>query len=256
MSDQMTFVIVHDQQLLLEAERQGRFASLSRSRYLFVGLGPTDLIDDRDDVVVARRLPGQYRGAPEVAQFYRLVRDRPQPARTDSIRGAPGVRRRSLGRLRARDTAGVVGQPCDRRVCSGTLDEPALPPQHNMVHGVPCQYLRARSAELAREHLSNGGTDLWTASTNHALRADDLVAFVQWFTPVTPQFRHDLVASAVHERSMWVFCRLNSIEDAYVPDVLHHTQAESHGVSIPYAEVQRRANASPPLLTPADTHAR
>ena len=89
------------------------------------------------------------------------------------------------------------------------------------------------------------------------MRVDDLRDFVDWFTPLACSFWHDLATSAIHERSIWVFCRLNGVEDKkYVSGVLRHDQRSPTGRSVSYAEVASRADASEPFLMPSDTHSR
>lgn len=255
-NDLETFIIIHDQRLLLEAEREGRFAGLGGHRYLFVGTGATDLLADRDDVIVARQLPDNIEEHPALLSFtgwYAVAGNRlaraPYVALLEyDVRVGEGFRQATLEALSA--GLAIVGYVPER------LTNPHFLHNTSWFSESLAATYGLDVAEMAREHLASGGADHWTASTNHAMRAEDLVAFVRWFTPLTPMFRHDLAASAVHERAIWVFCQSNGIEDVLVPGVLQHAQAASHGVSVSLAEVQRRADAAPPLLTPADAHAR
>ena len=255
-ADLETFVIIHDQDALLRLESEGTFSNLSSFKFVFVGSRPTDLVYDREDVIVARLLPDN------IEQHANLL----------SFTGWYAVARNDLAV--ARHVALLeydvkVTAELERVTLAGLLDA------HSIVGYVPVRltnpmylhstpwFMEAMSSTygidvpaLLREHLQGGGADLWTATTNHAMRREDLAAFVDWFMPLAQVFWHDPLGG-VHERAVPVFCLTRGIADRYSPGVLHHLQVESHGFAcLPYEEAQRRANEAPPLLTPGDAYSR
>ena len=68
-TDLETFVIIHDQDLLMQAELEERFANLGRCRYLFVGAGSVSRVESRPDVIVARSLPDNLEHFPALLSF-------------------------------------------------------------------------------------------------------------------------------------------------------------------------------------------
>lgn len=248
------FVVIHDERALLEHERLRTFTHLPRYRYLFVGMGSTEGLRGRDDVIVARSLPDNVEHHPLLLSFtawYAIARN-----------GLATTKRVALLEYDVTISADFAERT-----------ETALREGHRIVGYVPFplshpMYLHAspwlsRSLDTAygidlplliHNHLDNGGTDLWTATTNAAMRVDDLVAFVDWFLPLTPLFSNDPIGAHVHERTIPVFCLLNDIENLHLPDVLEHEQARSHGIfAVPQEEARRCAESALSRRPPADS---
>ena len=85
------------------------------------------------------------------------------------------------------------------------------------------------ASALVDKHLSDGGKDLWTSTTNLSMRLDDLEDFVEWYLPLSQVFRHDPISGHVHERSVPIYCMIRRIENIYLPDLLMHHMKKSHG---------------------------
>lgn len=51
-----TYIFIHDQQLILACEKEGRFNKLPDVNYVLLGEGENDLIENRIDVIIARDL--------------------------------------------------------------------------------------------------------------------------------------------------------------------------------------------------------
>jgi hypothetical protein len=242
-----TFIVVHDEQLLLDHERQGRFASLRRYRYLFVGMRSTELIGDREDVVVVRRLPDNIEEHANLLSFtawYAIARNDLAVTRHVAILEydvtiSDAFEGRTLAALSAGHA--IVGYVPSRLTDPTFLyATPWLDQSIATAYGIDVY-------DVVRKHLVGGGADQWTGSTNHAMATKDLADFVEWFLPLTPIFRHDPSGAAVHERAISIYCLLQGIADTLVPGVLRHQMARSHGVT--HDDVQRRADEAAPLLT-------
>jgi hypothetical protein len=239
-----TFVIIHDQHLLLKYQQQGRFSSLRRLTYLFVGPRATDLLDDREDVIVARRLPDNIEQFPSLLSYtgwYSIARNKLAATRyvavlEHDVTVSARFEDETLTALRGgHSIAGYLALGLTHPLYLQVT--PWLARSLELAYGVDVR-------DMIRDHLRRGGTDQWTTSTNHAMRVDDLAGFVDWFLPVTEVFRHDPMGADVHERAIPVFCLLNRIEDRYLPGVLEHEQVASHGINRPPYESLERALAA------------
>jgi hypothetical protein len=252
-----TFVIIHDQQLLLEYEQQRKFPEIRRLRYVFVGSGAVSLVSERDDVIVARLLPDNIEQYPNLLSFtgwYAIARNKLITMDYVAVLEHDAFVSTKFERetvLALRGTHSIVGY-----LALGLAHPLFLHAGDWLVRSLAETY-DIDVIGLVRGHLKRGGVDQWTTTTNHAMRADDLAAFVDWFLPLTPLFRHDPAGSYVHERAIPVYCLLNHIEDRYVPGVLEHAQVASHGIGGPsYEEVRRRADGIEPLISPVTLYER
>jgi len=235
--------------MLLEYEREGRYRNLSRRRYVFVGDGATDKIDSRDDVIVARMLPDNIEHHANLLSFtawYAIARNDLAESGSVSILEYDVSIAESFT---AETLAALSGTHCIAGYVPFKLSHPMF------LHATPwftnsLEAVYGVDADgIVRSHLGGGGRDLWTATTNISMRTGDLASFVDWFLPLTVRFRHDPIGAHVHERTIPIFCKLNQIENVYIPGVLKHTQARSHGIlAISQEEARDRAAGSAPLL--------
>jgi len=237
-----TFVIVHDQEVLLACEREGRFAGLPSYRYLFVGPRDVSSLTERENVIVARELPDNIEAYPNLLSFtgwYAVARNRlcrsPRVTLLEyDVRLAPDFFPRNLSLLSGRrSVVGYVPFPLSDPLYLHAT--PWLIPALRSAHGVDV-------AQLVQSHLDAGGADQWTATTNASMATADLEEFVAWFVPASRFFRHDPIGAHVHERAVPVFCLLKGLENLLLPDVLKHRQARSHGIrGRSRAEAQKEA---------------
>jgi hypothetical protein len=73
-----TFIFVHDQQIVLDYIAAGKFHDLPDVKYCFLGMRPTDRIEDLPNVIIARNLPDNIEHYPNLVAWtgwYALVRN-------------------------------------------------------------------------------------------------------------------------------------------------------------------------------------
>lgn len=51
-----TFITVHDQNIILNAEKNKKYKNLTKYRYLFVGKGDISLLKDNKNVIIGREI--------------------------------------------------------------------------------------------------------------------------------------------------------------------------------------------------------
>lgn len=225
-----TFVIIHDQDLVIACEEEGRFSDLPDYKYIFVGSRDASRLELLDNVIVARDLQHNIEDYPNLVSFtgwFAVARNRlasaPWVALLEyDVRLTPDFVTETLTRLRTK--------PC----LVGYVPFPLSHPMY--LHATPWLIpglQSAHSIDVARiigDHLDAGGRDEWTATTNASMSTLALASFVDWFEPVSWIIRHDPIGAHVHERTLPIFCILNGLENSVLPDVLKHLQQRSHGI--------------------------
>jgi hypothetical protein len=229
------FVVVHDPSIIEQLEAEQHFSMLPNYRYILVGHASRYANSDFQcpaRSIVAQLLPNnleEHKNLLTFTAWYAIVKN--QLANTKFV------------------TILEYDVDVDRHFQQRTIQ--ALQEGHRMVGYVPFplthpQYLHATdwftdsltqvydidAAALVDSHLSGGGADLWTATTNLSMRLDDLEDFVDWFLPLSRIFRHDPVGAHVHERSVPIYCMIRGIENFYLPELLQHYQKLSHGARV------------------------
>jgi len=241
--DLEVLVVVHDPSIIEELEAEQHFSMLPDYRYILVG--SDDRYADSDfqcpaKTIVARRLPTnieEHRHLLAFTAWYAIAKNGLVNAKFVSIL--------------------EYDVDVDRDFHQRTIR--ALKEGHRMLGYVPFalthpQYLYATAwfteslaevynidaAAMVRRHLSSGGADLWTATTNLSMRLVDLEGFVDWFLPLSRVFRHDPVGAHVHERCVPIYCMSRGIENYHLPGLLQHHQKRSHGAFVKTLEEAQR----------------
>lgn len=228
--DLAAFIIVHDQDLLLACERDGRFARLPDYRYLFVGPRDVSRVASAGNVIVARDLSDNIEACSNLLSFtgwYAVAKNgltrAPWVALLEhDVRLAADFVPKTLDSLRANRT--VLGYvPFSFSHPMYLHATPWLIPSLRIAHGIDLP-------KLVRDYLATGGVDRWTATTNASLPTAELERFVDWFLPVSRVFHHDPIGAHVHERALPVFCMMMGLQNVLQPGVLEDLQARSHGI--------------------------
>lgn len=245
LDDLEVFVVVHEQDLLLECEQDRRFSDIPRLRYVFVGMRPTDKLTGRSDVVIARDLADNIEQFPNLLSFtgwYAVAQNNLATARYVSlleydVKVAPDFVGQTLSALRTND--GFVGYV-------------PFPLSHPMyLHATPWLISALAAvhqidvAALIYDYLAAGGSDQWSATTNASMSAVHLRAFVDWLLPVTCVYRHDPIGAHVHERTLNVFCLLHGLDSQCLSGLLTHAQRRSHQIlAVSQKEALERATGT------------
>ncbi len=64
-----TFIFCHDQNIILDYENSGKFKNLKKYRYVFLGNGDTDKIENNSNIIVARNLPHNIEEYPNINAY-------------------------------------------------------------------------------------------------------------------------------------------------------------------------------------------
>jgi hypothetical protein len=233
--DLEVFIVAHDPLIIEQLEAAQHFSTLPNYRYILVGSSDRYASSDfrpPAKCIVAQLLPcniEEHKNLLTYTAWYAIAKNRLANTKFVSIL--------------------EYDVDVDRDFHARTIQ--ALQEGHRIAGYVPFtlthpQYLYATTwfsdslqqvydidAEaLVDRHLSGGGADLWTATTNLSMRLDDLEDFVDWFLPLSRIFRHDPVGAHVHERTVPIYCMIRGIENFYLRELLQHYQRLSHSARV------------------------
>jgi hypothetical protein len=226
-------VTIHDQDLLLDYEKQGKFATQpSEVTYIFVGRGPIDKLDGIKNIVVARDLADNIEDHKYLVDFtswYAIV--------CNDI---------AIGDVVSLIQYDVVISP---DFCSGTASMMAEHPQGILGYSpVPMKsrdfvrdnmgYAPLRAAvkqvygldikPLLRMYQRNSTDKEWPATNNVAMSRETLRDFVRWFTPLALAMGNHKPVGHAFERAIKVYSILSGRKNTYAPELLRHYQLNSH----------------------------
>lgn len=233
--DLEVFIVAHDPSIIEQLEAAQHFSTLPNYRYILVGSSDRYASSDfrlPAKCIVAQLLPcniEEHKNLLTYTAWYAIAKNRLANTKFVSILEYdvdvdPVFHQRTLRALQeGHRIAGYVPFPLThpQYLYATTWFSDSL----EQVYDIDAE-------ALVDSHLSVGGADLWTATTNLSMRLDDLEDFVDWFLPLSRVFRDDPVGAHVHERCVPIYCMIRGIENFYIPDLLQHYQKLSHGARV------------------------
>ena len=230
MEDLEVFIVCHDQNIIIKNESDKKFESLKRYRYLFVGKGSVNLIENNPKVVICRRLKDNiedYKYLVSFTAWYALAKNDLIKTKYVSVLEydvhlSSDFYDKNHGVLDR--TNGIIGY----------VVYPLLGPLY-LSATTWLQRSLKRIYDIDVESLVNSYVqetkkNAWTSSSNHTMPTDIFLEFVDWFIPMSELFKNEPLGAHVHERSIKVFSILKKYRNCYVPSVLIHEQDKSHKI--------------------------
>ena len=224
------FIICHDQETILHYERNSKFKYQPHYRYVFVGSGPADKIEGNDEVIICRNLLHnieQYKYLVSFTAWYALVRNKLIRTKYVSLLEydvslSSDFYTKNLDVLMR--TGGMIGYvifPLNSPVFLGAT--PHLYSSIKKVYGLDV-------AEVVQEYIKTTGRNSWCSTSNCTMPTEVLEKFVDWYLPLTEEFREEKLGAHVEERAIKIFAINNNIKTFYLPGVLQHQQLKSHKI--------------------------
>lgn len=219
------FITVHDQVLVVEAERAGQFAGLSHT-WLFVGHRPVERVPSDAKVVVARDHDPNIEHWPSLYDFTGWW---------------------TLAHHRLIDADDVIFLQYDMHVvdpaladrCETLLAEKpgvvAFTAGHHQAgnfllscDGFDATY-RAGLASLGVAMDGWPSFNEWPSTQGTAWDVVDFYDFMDWVTPALAVFAGSTWAGHLAERLVKAWCVARGCPESYLPGVISHAAADCHG---------------------------
>ena len=226
-------VTIHDQDLLLAYEAEGKFSKTKSSIiYLFVGLGDTDKITDLPNVVIARNLANNienYKYLVDFTAWYAIARNQIETCDYVSLLQydvsiSEDFTEKSLTALDSNRDAIVGYVPLemgDRNFIRDNMGFKPLEIACKNIYGIEI-------SPLLKSHIKLAHDKKWPTTNNVAMHRHTLEDFVRWFTPLAMSMGNEKSAGHAFERAIKLYSILSGRSNVYLGDVLSHFQMNSH----------------------------
>ncbi|MFU1477591.1 hypothetical protein ACM25N_07745 [Roseovarius sp. C7] len=226
-------VTIHDQELLIAYEAERKFAELNAPlTYVFVGHGPTDMVAELPNVIIARDLEENIETHKYLVDFtcwYALVQNKIPSCEflaliQYDVSIAPNFVEKSIACLQNAPQTVLGYVPLsmnDRNFIRDNMGSEPLNEACRVVYGVDIH-------RLLKSHISLSEDKLWPTTNNVAMHRETLKDFVRWFTPLAMHMGNQKPAGHAFERAIKLYSILSGRANSYVDDVLSHYQLNSH----------------------------
>ena len=223
-----TFVFVHDQDIVLDFDRIGKFNSIENLRYVFLGARPVDRISGRPDVIVARDFEDNIENLASFVAFtgwHLIWKNNLSDADyinlfeydVDLKKGFSEEQRMKLDGV---DVMGYVPLSVHDywyigdEACTGSLLR-----SFNSRYGIDY-----------RQMVNSMGDEIVGLTSNQTFSKAHFDRFMSWFEEMIPDLQDDPMCGHMPERAVSIYCRTNGASNVSIePDLLAHYRLDSHG---------------------------
>lgn len=227
-----TFIIVHDQDIIIEYEKHQKYLGIPNVKYLFVGKNPTEKVSSYKNVIVCRDLEHNIEQYPNINSFtawYAIWKNNLSDKRYinlleyDTIINNQIFQKLPKHMENGVDMIRFLPRPCNEH---HFINDPRWVKE--MFLSISKVYNRDMETEIRRSLQDNPNMS-WTSTSNSIFRKSCFDQYMNWFLPLLPDILNSKTAGHQHERSITIFTYMRNKKLLVLPDMIHHFQMDSHG---------------------------
>ena len=237
-----TFIFCHDQDIILNYIKNGKFGSLSNLKYMFLGNRPTDKIEGCEDVIIARNLEYNMEEYPTLNAFtgwYALWKNNLIKTKYVNLFEYDLITHENLGQIISKfvyDVVPMIGYipfPCsnfhfiDNKEWVGEFFESV-----KKVYNLDLE-------KTIRVYMRSNPNMMWSSTSNSTMSYDYFNSYMKWFTPISDLIKSSKTAGHAHERSISFYYIVNKINVMLTQGLIKHYQMDSHGTQGHYVDYDK-----------------
>lgn len=225
-----TYVFVHDQQIVLDADISKKFNALPSVKYVFLGDKPVDKIFKRKDIVIARNLKYNIEKYPKFCSFtgwYALWKN--NIITTEyinlfeydiSIHESFGDKFNAYMHVNY-DFIGYIPHPMK----SSYIDSPQY--LCKIIESIKKIY-HIDVAELIGIIIGQNREENWSSTSNSTFKKDVFLQYMNWFSLLVDDIKDDKMCGHAHERSISFFYLIFKKKILLTNGIISHMMLNSH----------------------------
>jgi hypothetical protein len=231
-----TYVFVHDQQIILDYLRVGKFNQLNNVTYVFVGNGDISKIENLSNVIICKNQPINIEEYPKLTSFtgwYAIWKNKLYTEDFINLFEYDINLSDNFNEIINDATSSntdIIGyipfSPHNKNFLKHT------PWSLELIDSINKNYNIDTMSEVGK--LPN--TTICSMTSNHTFSKKSFEQYMEWIEPMIDDIKVSNLSGHIMERSISVFYFLNKIENVKIlPNILEHFQFDSHktqGISV------------------------
>lgn len=224
-----TYVFVHDQQIILDYLRVGKFNQLNNVTYIFVGNGDISKIENLSNVIICKNQPINIEEYPKLTSFtgwYAIWKNKLYTEDFINLFEYDINLSDKFNEIINDATSSntdIIGyipfSPHTKNFLKHT------PWSLELIQSIKKNYNIDTINEI--ENLPN--TTICSMTSNHTFSKKSFEQYMEWIEPMIDDIKVSNLSGHIMERSISVFYFLNKIKNVKIlPNILEHFQFDSH----------------------------
>jgi hypothetical protein len=230
-NDRESFIFIHDQDLIISFEESGRYKSLKKYRYVFVGNGDISKIENKDNVIIARNYLDNLEEYPYFTAFtgwYLLWKNNFIKTKYINLFEYDIILNNYLEQMTSKliyenvDIIGYVPIPAANFHYIENKDW-----VEHIFHALKKVY--NLDIEKSIKNLLRIKPQLiWASTSNITFKQETFNEFMKWFEPLIPYLKDSKTSGHAFERAISFFYFIKNKKVAITNGILQHIQMDSH----------------------------
>jgi len=226
-----TFIIVHDQDIILEFENNNKYGNIDNLKYLFVGNRPVDRINLLPNVIICRNLEHNLEQYPNINAFtawYALWKNNLITKKYINLFEYDTVisdRFFKVVSKYAENGFDVLRFKPLNATNYHFIDNPLW--NKEILSSITKNY-RVDLYSQIKKMIELNPNMIWTTTSNSTFRTAIFNRYMSWFMPLLPDILISENAGHAHERSITFFSYMNNKPIIPTNNLLEHYQLDSH----------------------------
>lgn len=237
-----TFIFLHDQKILTDFLKVGKFSSLPNVKYVFVGDKPVEEIRHLDNVIICRELPINIEQYPKFTSFtgwYALWKN--------NLISADYIN------LFEYDL--IISENFNQKQIDSINDKPdfiGYIPRPIMMFDYVTNYQWVKDIipsikkhynidifDLINNIKQKNQNEVWSCTSNSTFSNKTFEEYMEWFELLINDLKNSDTCGHAHERSISFFYFIHNKLVKMIPDTITHFQLDSHKTQGHYVDFDR-----------------
>jgi len=227
-----TFIICHDQDIILEYEKNNKFYNIQNYKYILVGNGPIDDIEGHEKVIVARNLEHnieQYPNFTALTGWYAIWKNKLAKGKVINLFEYDIITEKFIQqrvhKIFKDPNFGVLGYIPATVNMWHFIDNPVW--VQSIFKGIKEVY-KVDLERSIRIFMGKNKNAFWLSTSNVTMSMEEFNGYMKWFEPLIPHLQDDRNAGHAFERSITFYCLMYRKTYMFFPNLLKHYQMDSH----------------------------
>lgn len=225
-----TYIFVHDQNLILSSDHDGKFMDLPNVQYVFLGNKEVDKIINRKDVIIARNLKYNIEQHPKFCSFtgwYALWKNNLIESEyvhlfeyditinkgfDEQIQQFINQEYQFIGYVPLPISHAFINHPEYTAILISSIKKHYDISINKVVHSIKKINRRVR----------------WSSTSNSTFSVTTFNEYMNWFDKIVNDLKYDKLSGHAHERSITMFYLLFNKRMIFIEGMLRHHMLNSH----------------------------
>jgi hypothetical protein len=230
-NDNQTFVCVHDQNIILEYEKNNKFSNLKNYSYLFLGNRDIDLIESNPKVIIARNFDNNLEEYPYFTAFtgwYLLWKNNLIKSKYVTLIEYDTVLTKNFNQTISKfiyENSEIIGYVPVSVKNYHFIENPNWVSE--IFSAIKNIYNQNIESSL-KIFVKNNPNANWSSTSNITFRVDVFNEYMKWFEPLIPHIKESKTSGHAFERSITFFQMTRKKKMTLTKDIIKHIQMDSH----------------------------